>query len=41
MPQKKLSNEFYIKSNSILLEQGFSDVDIDVKNWGDSKCFFL
>ena len=37
---KKLSNEFYIKSNSILLEQGFSDVDIDVKNWGDSKCFF-
>jgi len=37
---KKLSNEFYIKSNSILLEQGFSDVDIDVKNWEDSKCFF-
>ena len=37
---KKLYNEFYIKSNSILLEQGFSDVDIDVKNWEDSKCFF-
>jgi hypothetical protein len=36
----KLYNEFYIKSNSILLEQGFSDVDIDVKNWEDSKCFF-
>ena len=37
---KKLYNEFYIKSNSILLEQGFSDVDIDDKNWEDSKCFF-
>jgi len=37
---KKLYNEFYIKSNTILLEQGFSDVDIDVKNWEDSKCFF-
>ena len=37
---KKLYNEFYIKSNSILLEQGCSDVDIDVKNWEYSKCFF-
>ena len=37
---KKLSNEFYIKSNSILLEQGFSDIDIDIKNWENSKCFF-
>ena len=37
---KRLSNEFYIKSNSILLEQGFSDIEIDIKNWDDSKCFF-
>ena len=37
---KKLSNEFYIKSNLILLEQGFSDIDIDIKNWENSKCFF-
>ena len=37
---KRLSNEFYIKSNSILLEQGFSDIEIDVKDWDESKCFF-
>jgi hypothetical protein len=37
---KQLSNEFYIKSNSILLEQGFSDIEIDIRNWDDSKCFF-
>ena len=37
---KKLYNEFYIKSNSILLEQGFSDIEIDVKDWDESKCFF-
>ncbi|MDB9712451.1 polysaccharide deacetylase family protein [Flavobacteriaceae bacterium] len=37
---QKLSNEFYIKSNSILLEQGFSDIDIDIMSWEDSKCFF-
>ena len=37
---KRLSNEFYIKSNSILLEQGFSDIEIDVKDWDKSKCFF-
>ena len=37
---KRLSNEFYIKSNSILLEQGFSDIKIDVKDWDESKCFF-
>jgi hypothetical protein len=36
----RLSNEFYIKSNSILLEQGFSDIDLEVKTWGDTKCFF-
>jgi len=38
---KRLSNEFYIKSNSILLEQGFSDVKIEVKDWDESKCFFF
>ena len=37
---KRLSNEFYIKSNSILLEQGFSDIEVEIKLWGDTKCFF-
>ena len=34
---KKLYNEFHIKSTPILLEQGFSDIDIEVKKW-DETC---
>ena len=37
---KRLSNEFHIKSTQILLEQGFSDIDIEVKKWDETKCFF-
>ena len=38
--QKQLSSEYFIKSNTILLEQGISDIDIEVKKWNDLKCFF-
>jgi len=35
-----LGSEFFIKSNGLLFEQGLSDIEINVQNWGDSKCFF-
>ncbi|GAA4962002.1 polysaccharide deacetylase family protein [Algibacter aquimarinus] len=38
--KQQLSNEFFIKSHDILFEQGLSDVDINIHDWGNSKCFF-
>jgi len=37
---QQLGNEFFIKSNSILFEQGLSDLDINVNDWEETKCFF-
>ena len=36
-----LGSEFFVKSHGLLLEQGISDVDIYVQDWGDTKCFFF
>jgi hypothetical protein len=38
--RKPLSHEFFIKSNGLLFEQGLTDVDINVSNWEETKCFF-
>ncbi|GAA4805813.1 polysaccharide deacetylase family protein [Litoribaculum gwangyangense] len=38
--KQPLSNEFFIKSHDILFEQGLSDIDINIHNWQDTKCFF-
>ncbi|WP_445738243.1 polysaccharide deacetylase family protein [Mariniflexile sp.] len=38
--KQQLGNEFYIKSHDILFEQGLNDIDINVQNWGHTKCFF-
>lgn len=35
-----LGNEFFIKSNELLFEQGFSDMEINVAMWDDISCFF-
>ena len=35
-----LGNEFFIKSNDLLFEQGVSDLDILVQNWDEVPCFF-
>lgn len=35
-----LSNEFFIKSNDLLYEQGVNDLDINIQNWDDVPCFF-
>jgi len=38
--RQPLGNEFFIKSHEILFDQGLSDVDIQVHDWGRTKCFF-
>ncbi len=38
--RQQLGNEFFIKSHDILFEQGLSDVEIHVHDWGDTKGFF-
>ncbi|MBT8273337.1 MAG: polysaccharide deacetylase family protein [Bacteroidia bacterium] len=35
-----LGKEFFVKSHSILFEQGLSDIDIVIHDWEGSKCFF-
>lgn len=38
--KQQLGNEFFIKSHDILFEQGLSDIEIHVQNWGTTKGFF-
>lgn len=35
-----LGDEFFIKSNDLLFEQGISDVEITVSKWEEIPCFF-
>jgi len=35
-----LGNEFFIKSNDLLFEQGINNIDIKVYNWDGVSCFF-
>lgn len=35
-----LGNEFFLRSNGLLLEQGLSDLELNVQTWEDTKCFF-
>jgi hypothetical protein len=35
-----LGKELFVKGHSILFEQGLSDVEIVVQDWGNTKCFF-
>lgn len=38
--KQQLGNEFYIQSSELLTQQGFESIDILMKNWEDTKCFF-
>lgn len=38
--KQALGKEFFVKSNDILFEQGLSDVEINVQQWENTKCFF-
>lgn len=39
--KQQLSNEFFIKSNDLLFEQGLNDVEINIQPWLNTKCFFF
>lgn len=38
--KQPLQNEFFIRSNDLLFEQGINDVDIKVSDWDGVPCFF-
>jgi len=38
--RQPLGKEFFIRSNELLFEQGLSDVEINVIDWEETKCFF-
>ncbi len=39
--KQQLGNEFFVKSHDLLYEQGLSDIEINVHDWDNTKCFFL
>jgi len=38
--KQPLQNEFFIRSNDLLFEQGINDIQIDVQDWDGVPCFF-
>ena len=34
-----LGNEFFVKSNDLLFEQGINDLEISISNWDETPCF--
>ncbi|WP_299397475.1 polysaccharide deacetylase family protein [uncultured Gelidibacter sp.] len=38
--KQPLSSEVFVRSHDLLFEQGISDLDINVQDWGNTKCFF-
>ncbi|WP_222984914.1 polysaccharide deacetylase family protein [Flagellimonas meishanensis] len=38
--KQPLQNEFFIRSNDLLFEQGINDLDIKVSDWDGVPCFF-
>ena len=35
-----LGNEFFVKSNELLFEQGINDLEITISSWDETPCFF-
>lgn len=38
--KQPLQNEFFVRSNDLLFEQGINDIDIIVQDWDGVPCFF-
>ncbi|NER16221.1 polysaccharide deacetylase family protein [Spongiivirga citrea] len=38
--KQALQNEFFVKSNDLLFEQGIGDIEINMQQWDDTPCFF-
>ena len=39
--KKPLQNEFFVRSNDLLFEQGINDIQINVADWEGVPCFFI
>jgi len=39
--KKPLGNEMFLQSYGLLSQQGFDSIDIMIRNWEETKCFFL
>lgn len=38
--KQPLQNEFFVRSNDLLFEQGISDIQLNVVQWDNTPCFF-
>ncbi|GHC49200.1 DUF7033 domain-containing protein [Ulvibacter litoralis] len=38
--KQAMGNELFLQSEGLLTQQGFESIDITVKDWEDTKCFF-
>lgn len=38
--KQPLQNEFFVRSNDLLFEQGINDLDINISDWEGTPCFF-
>lgn len=38
--KQPLQNEFFIRSNSLLFEQGINDIEVKIEDWEGLPCFF-
>ena len=38
--KKELGNELFFQSTELLFQEGFDSIDIVVKDWEETKCFF-
>lgn len=38
--KKELGNELFIQSSDLLMQEGFESIDVSVRDWDDTKCFF-
>ena len=38
--KQSLGNELFIQSEGLLVQQGFESIEITVKDWDETKCFF-
>ena len=38
--KKELGNELFFQSAELLFQEGFDSIDVIVKDWEETKCFF-
>ena len=39
--KQPLQNEFFVRSNDLLFEQGINDIEINIRDWEGIPCFFV